>query len=148
MDTGGADTRVGDSRHHRAGAARHLGTARRDGYRPVVRQAILSYLNAPAGRISTYVEPQFEDEDGTAIPDGAIVVEWGKTRWGCLVEVKTGKSELASEQVNRYARVAATNGWGILSLMLHDPHRGGGWSMRAPCRSRRSVRNGTRHRVR
>ena len=78
---------------------------------PSFGKAILSYLNAPAGRISTFTEIQFEDEDGKAIPDGAIIVEWGKTRWVCLVEVKTGDGELTSDQVNRYVRVAVANGF-------------------------------------
>jgi hypothetical protein len=84
---------------------------------PSFGKAILSYLDAPSGRISTYTEVQFRDKEGKAIPDGAIVVEWGKNRWVCLVEVKTGKGQLASEQVNRYMRVAAANGFdAVLSI--------------------------------
>ena len=78
---------------------------------PSFGKAILAYLSAPAGRISTFTEIQFEDDDGKAIPDGAIIVEWGKTRWVCLVEVKTGDGELTSDQVNRYMGVAVANGF-------------------------------------
>ncbi|GBE22686.1 hypothetical protein BMS3Bbin01_02062 [bacterium BMS3Bbin01] len=78
---------------------------------PSFGKALLSYLNAPAGRISTFTEVHFEDDDGTAIPDGAIIVERGKTRWVCLVEVKTRNAELTSEQVNRYMKIAVANGF-------------------------------------
>ena len=58
---------------------------------PQFGRALLSNLDAPAGRIETYTEVRFTDaDDKTVIPDGAVVVERGKTRWVCLVEVKTG----------------------------------------------------------
>jgi len=42
-------------------------------------------------------EVQLKDTDGNlSIPDGAIVVARGKTRWSCLVEVKTGGAETRS----------------------------------------------------
>jgi hypothetical protein len=43
------------------------------------------------------------------IPDGAIVVERGKTVWRCLVDVKTSTAELRAEQVNRYLDWAREN---------------------------------------
>ncbi len=51
---------------------------------------------------------------GTAIPDGAVVVKRGKTEWLCLIEVKTGRTELASEQVNRYLTIANREGFDAL----------------------------------
>ncbi|NQV06647.1 hypothetical protein HQ535_08845 [bacterium] len=69
-------------------------------------------LGAPAGRISTFTEPHFKtDADGTARPDGAIVIERGKTRWVCLVEVKTGDSDLYDEQVDGYVQIANREGF-------------------------------------
>lgn len=74
---------------------------------PSFGKAVLKYVGAPAGRISCFTEPSFEtDEGGTARPDGLIVVQRGKTHWVCLVEVKTGKATLDSEQVNRYVQIA------------------------------------------
>src|SRR3990172_6339986 len=61
---------------------------------PGFAKAVLSPLGAPAGRVTTFVEPHFEDEVGTTIPDGVVVVERGKTLWVALVEVKTGDSSL------------------------------------------------------
>ena len=79
---------------------------------PQFGRALLSNLDAPAGRIDTYTEVRFTDaDDKTVIPDGAVVVERGKTRWVCLVEVKTGGAALRTEQVEKYLDVARTNGF-------------------------------------
>jgi hypothetical protein len=78
---------------------------------PSFGKAVLAYVGAPPGRVSTYTEVHFEDDDGTAIPDGAIIAEWGSKRWVCLVEVKTGDGELTAEQVNRYMKIAIDNGF-------------------------------------
>jgi hypothetical protein len=49
---------------------------------PDFGHALLSDLRAPKGSISTFTEIRLKDGDGqTHIPDGAIVVERGKTRW-------------------------------------------------------------------
>jgi hypothetical protein len=57
---------------------------------PDFGHAILSGVGAPRGRISTFAEVQLKDPDGKlSIPDGAIVVERGKRRWSCRLEVKT-----------------------------------------------------------
>jgi hypothetical protein len=54
---------------------------------------------------------RFLDAGGsTVIPDGAVVVERGKTRWVCLIEVKTGGAALRAEQVEKYLDVAKANG--------------------------------------
>jgi hypothetical protein len=74
---------------------------------PEFGHALLAPLGAPKGRISTYAEVQLKDAAGkTHIPDGAVVVERGKTLWRCLVEVKTGNADLKPEQVNRYLDMA------------------------------------------
>ena len=52
--------------------------------------ALLGGMKAPKGKISTYTELRFKDGDGKLhIPDGAVVIERGQKRWGCLVEIKT-----------------------------------------------------------
>jgi hypothetical protein len=74
---------------------------------PEFARALLADLGAPKGRVTTYAEVQLKDENGKlSIPDGAIVVERGKTRWRTLVEVKTGPNELKAEQVGRYLEMA------------------------------------------
>src|SRR4051812_9145224 len=78
---------------------------------PEFGHALLGPLGAPKGRIATYAEVQFRDADGKRdTPDGAIVVERGKTRWTALVEVKTGDARLADEQVTRYIDLAREHG--------------------------------------
>jgi hypothetical protein len=78
---------------------------------PEFGRALLRHLDAPSGRISTYTEVRFADQDKkVAIPDGAIVVERGKTRWKCLVEVKTGKAPLNAAQVSTYLELARAHG--------------------------------------
>lgn len=74
---------------------------------PDFGRAILGELDAPRGRISTFAEIQLKDGNGKlSIPDGAIVVERGQTRWRCLLEVKTSGAPLKAEQVNRYLDMA------------------------------------------
>lgn len=79
---------------------------------PEFGHALLTPLGAPKGRISTYAEVQLKDAEGkTHIPDGAIVVERGKTTWRCLVEVKTSNAQLREDQVSRYLDMARTHGF-------------------------------------
>src|SRR4051812_31161242 len=69
---------------------------------PEFAYSLVGPLGAPKGRIATFTEVQVRDAAGkTNIPDGAIIVERGKTSWRCLVEVKTGSAQLQAEQVNR-----------------------------------------------
>lgn len=79
---------------------------------PEFGQGLLRGFGAPKGRISTYTEVQLKGADGKVhIPDGAIVIEWGRTHWQALVEVKTGKAALEAEQVNRYLDMARDHGF-------------------------------------
>ena len=79
---------------------------------PQFGRAVLAHAGAPVGRISTFTEIRFVDEDQKlSIPDGAVVVEWGKKRWVCLIEVKTGTADLRADQVGRYVDLARTNGF-------------------------------------
>lgn len=74
--------------------------------------AVLRPLGAPAGTISTFIEVQFELADGRKVrPDGVIRVSRGAKNWTALVEVKTGSSDLAREQVETYLDVARDNGF-------------------------------------
>jgi hypothetical protein len=82
---------------------------------PEFGHALLGPLGAPKGRIATYAEVQLKDQDGkVSIPDGAIVVERGKTTWRALVEVKTGSAARTGEQVGRYLDMARDHGFDCL----------------------------------
>jgi hypothetical protein len=79
---------------------------------PQFGRAILDHVGAPAGQIRTFTEIRFADEDTRlSIPDGAIVVERGRTRWVGLIEVKTSGAELRVEQIERYLDLARINGF-------------------------------------
>lgn len=79
---------------------------------PDFGHGLLAELKAPRGQISAFTEVRLKDGNGrTHIPDGAIVVERGKTRWSCLVEVKTGRALLDSGQVERYLEMAREHGF-------------------------------------
>ncbi len=79
---------------------------------PDFGHALLADLKAPKGSISTFTEVRLKDADGqTHIPDGAIIVERGSTRWSCLVEVKTSKATLGGDQVERYLAMARAHGF-------------------------------------
>jgi hypothetical protein len=77
---------------------------------PEFGHGLIGDLGAPKGRISTYTELQLRDAEGKrCIPDGAIVAQRGHKVWRCLVEVKTGRVELRSDQVERYLDWARDN---------------------------------------
>lgn len=85
---------------------------------PDFGHALLAGMGAPKGRISTFTEVRLKDDAGkTHIPDGAIIVERGKTRWSCLVEVKTSRVALDASQVDRYLSMARVHGFdGLLTI--------------------------------
>jgi hypothetical protein len=79
---------------------------------PQFGRAILEHLGAPGGRIYTFTEIRFVDQDARlSIPDGAVIVERGKSRWVCLIEVKTAGAALRADQVERYLELARVNGF-------------------------------------
>ena len=89
---------------------------------PEFASTLLSYGRAPAGRIKTYVEVPFTDAQTgeQARPDGAIVVRRGKTKWSCLVEVKTGHDLLRDEQIEQYARIANQQGLNAILTISNE----------------------------
>ena len=95
---------------------------------PEFGHAILSGLGAPRGRISTFAEVQLKfaevqlkDTDGKlSIPDGAIVVERGRRRWSCLLEVKTSGAPLKPEQVARYLDMAREHGFDAVLTISNE----------------------------
>jgi hypothetical protein len=86
---------------------------------PEFGHALLKELGAPKSTvIETFAEVRFKDGNGkTVIPDGAIVCERGGRRWTALVEVKTAKAQIKSEQVSAYLDIARENGFdGVLTI--------------------------------
>ncbi len=88
---------------------------------PQFGRALLIHLGAPAGRISTFTELRFVDEDEKlSIPDGGIVVEWGRKRWVCLLEVKTSGADLRADQVSRYLDLARANNFDAVLTISNE----------------------------
>jgi hypothetical protein len=84
-------------------------------------RTIVSKAGGPAGTLSTFIEVGFDTEDRHALrPDGAIIVERGKTRWACLVEVKTGSDELRTEQIEGYLDLARANAFDAVLTITND----------------------------
>lgn len=84
---------------------------------PDFAKAMLAYMCAPAGRVQSFCEVPLKGQSSNSRPDGAVVVERGKTRWSCLVEVKTGNNDLRDEQMGRYVDLARSHGFdGVLSI--------------------------------
>ncbi len=79
---------------------------------PEFGHGLLAEVKAPRGQISTFTEVRLKDGNGkTHIPDGAICIDRGKTRWRCLVEVKTGRANIDAGQVERYIDMAREHGF-------------------------------------
>jgi hypothetical protein len=69
-------------------------------------------FGAPKGKLQTFIEVPFELDDGRKVrPDGVILLQKGKRRWAALLEVKTGTSELARDQIESYLDVAKEQGF-------------------------------------
>lgn len=77
-------------------------------------RALLQPLGAPAGAMQAFIEVPFMMGDRRCYPDGLIRVSRGQRSWTALVEVKTGPSELNTEQLESYLDVARENGFQAL----------------------------------
>jgi hypothetical protein len=77
-------------------------------------RAILGPLGAPGGRISAFIEVPFDLGDKKVRPDGVIRVVYGKKTWTALVEVKTGRNDLQTAQLESYLDVARENGFDLV----------------------------------
>jgi hypothetical protein len=84
-------------------------------------------LGAPAGEIRTFLEVPLKLASGRTVrPDGAIVVTRGKRTWTALVEVKTARNELGTEQVEDYLAAARELGFDAVVTISNQLSRGHG----------------------
>jgi hypothetical protein len=72
--------------------------------------SIVRSLGAPAGQLGTYIEVPFMLGEQRVYPDGLLETSRAGRSWTCLVEVKTGSSELDRAQVECYLDVAREGG--------------------------------------
>ena len=80
---------------------------------PTFSRSLLRPVGSPGGKnIKTYTEVALKTNSGDTLrPDGLILVTYGSRSWGCLVEVKTGRAELTTKQVEGYVRLARKHGF-------------------------------------
>ena len=78
--------------------------------RPLATQVLdrLGQKVAKSSRIDAYTEVEFPSSSGNAVdrPDGLLRVTTRKSRWTALFEAKINKTDIAANQVQRYADVA------------------------------------------
>jgi hypothetical protein len=83
-------------------------------------RAITQPLGAPAGAITAFVEVPFMLGEKRVYPDGLIRAHRGSKSWTALVEVKTGKNELAVEQIENYLDVAREQGFDAVVTISNE----------------------------
>lgn len=74
-------------------------------------RTITGRLGAPAGSIETFIEVPFLLNGSRLYPDGLIRVTRGQRTWVALVEVKTGRNELETKQLENYLDIARDQGF-------------------------------------
>lgn len=83
-------------------------------------RSLLQPLGAPAGAVDVYIEVPFILDGRRLFPDGLIrVVRGGKT-WTALVEVKTGRNILETEQLQNYLDIARENDFDCLITISNE----------------------------
>jgi len=83
-------------------------------------RAVLGPLGAPAGAVETYIEVPFKLGDKEWRPDGLVRVSRGSKSWVALVEVKTGKNALTTEQLEAYLDIAREQGYDALITISNE----------------------------
>lgn len=65
----------------------------------------------PWTKLHAFTEVRFAnlDDNSHDRPDGLLIVDTGRTRWTALVEAKVRKSEIETEQLARYLKIAKAN---------------------------------------
>ena len=87
---------------------------------PDFHRALLKPLGAPSGKLETYIEVPFDLAGKRCYPDGLIRASRGGRSWVALVEVKTGKNELAAEQLENYLDIAREQGYDALITISNE----------------------------
>jgi hypothetical protein len=87
---------------------------------PDFSKSLLSPLGAPSGKVSTYIEVPFDLDGQQIFPDGLIRVKRGTREWTALIEVKTGKNDLQSLQLENYLDVARAQGFDALITLSNE----------------------------
>lgn len=87
---------------------------------PDYSKALLSAVGASSGKVSTYIEVPFDLDGQRVYPDGLIRVKRGSKEWTALVEVKTGKNVLETQQLENYLDVARAENFDALITISNE----------------------------
>lgn len=77
-------------------------------------------IGAPAGNMTTFIEVPFKHGEKVLRPDGLIHISRGAKSWTALVEVKTGKNQLQTEQLETYLDIARDQGFDALVTISNE----------------------------
>jgi hypothetical protein len=83
-------------------------------------RALTLRCGAPAGTIETFIEVPFTLGGAKFRPDGLIRVTRGQTSWTALIEVKTGRNDLKSDQIANYLDIAREQGFDAVITISHE----------------------------
>lgn len=81
---------------------------------------VVTRLGAPGGKIETFTEVRFSNAGVDVRPDGLIRVRRAGREWTALVEVKTAKATISSEQMEAYLKVANAKGFDAVITISRD----------------------------
>lgn len=87
---------------------------------PDFSKALLGPIGASAGNVAAYIEVPFDLSGSRIYPDGLIRVTRGSRQWTTLVEVKTGKNELETTQLENYLDVARDHEFDALLTISNE----------------------------
>ncbi|WP_221177309.1 hypothetical protein [Nocardioides marmoriginsengisoli] len=83
-------------------------------------RTLLAPFGAPSGSIESFIEVPFKLGERDYRPDGLIRVKRGSKTWTALVEVKTGKNDLAAPQLEAYLDIARGEGFDALITISNE----------------------------
>lgn len=83
-------------------------------------KTLLAPVGAPAGVVETFIEVPFVLGDRRLYPDGLVRVTRGSRTWTALIEVKTGRNELQTEQLEAYLEIAKEQGYDSLITISNE----------------------------
>ena len=87
---------------------------------PDLRKSLLGDVGAPADRLAAFTKVTFDDDDGSVRPDGVLEIVRAGQHWIALVEVKTGRSTLNADQVEKYVRLAGREGFDAVITISNE----------------------------
>lgn len=83
-------------------------------------RAILGGVGARSGNVEVFIEVPFKLGDREVRPDGLVRVTRGQYEWTALVEVKTGKNQLETAQLEAYLDVCREQGYDALLTISNE----------------------------